>query len=149
VAAGTTTLWEAIGFWNENTPAENFGSSPSNGTAWMLRRANAELRVFRGLKTSGTLTESTNTPNNISGTLDLKMVLDLTSWNGNSSFGNVAYFAKLSTDPTYTEIASGALDATNSNFRAVGIAGGAVAAQFEFFQLSKLPDPVLRLTGFS
>ena len=149
VAAGTTTIWEAIGFWNEDAPAENFGSSPSNGTAWMLRRANAELRVFRGLKTNGTLTESTASPNNVAGTVDLKVVLDLTSWNGSSSFGNVTYFAKLSTDSTYTEIASGPLDATNSTFRAVGIGGGAVAAQFDFFQLSKLPDPVLKLTGFS
>ncbi len=148
VVTGTTTIWEAIGFWNQNAPAENFGSTPSNGTAWMLRRANAQLRVFRGLKTNGTLSESTASPNNITGTLDLKVVLDLSSWNGSSSFGTVTYFAKLSTDPIYTEIASGALDATNSTFRAVGIGGGAVAARFEFFQLSKLPDPVLKLSGF-
>ncbi len=149
VSSGAGTAWEAIGLWNQHAPTENFGSIPSNGTAWMLRRENAQLRVFRGTRTTNGITENTNTPNNVPGKVDLKVVLDLTSWNGSSSFGNVTYFAKLSTDSTYTAIASGALDATNSTFRAVGIGGGAVAARLDFFQLSKLPDPVLKLTGFS
>ncbi len=150
VPAGTTAIWEAIGFWNENTPAENFGSSPSNGTAWMLRRDNAQLRVFRGLRTGNGLTESTSTPNNIAGKVDLRVVLDLTSWNGTSSFGTVTYFAKLATATTYTEIKSGPLDASNSTFRAVGLGGGGVvAADFDFFQLAKSPEIAPSLAGFS
>ncbi len=143
VAASTSTLWEAIGFWNESAPAENFGSVPSNGTAWMLRRANAQLKVFRGLRSTNGLTESTATPNNVAGKVDLKVILDLTSWNGTSSYGTVTYFAKLSTDPAYTEIVSGALDATNSSFRAVGLGGGTVNAQFDSFELSKWVAPAI------
>jgi lysophospholipase L1-like esterase len=150
VSAGLTGIWEAIGFWNENAPAENFGSSPSNGTAWMLRRDNAQLRVFRGTRTTNGITESTSTPNNLTGKVDLRVVLDLTSWNGTSSFGTVTYFAKLAAAPTYTEIANGALNATNSTFRAVGLGGGGVvAAKIDFFQLAKSPEIAPSVASFS
>jgi hypothetical protein len=106
--------------------------------------------VFRGTRTTNGLTESTSIPNNVTGKVDLRVVLDLTSWNGTSSFGTVTYFGKLATAPAYTEIASGPLNATNSTFRAVGLGGGGVvAAQVEFFQLAKSPDIAPSLTSFT
>ncbi|MCH7225911.1 PEP-CTERM sorting domain-containing protein [Haloferula sp. A504] len=146
VTAGTSGQWHAIGFWDNDTPPENFGSNVSGsgtaeGTAWMLRRDNAELRVFRGVGTGGGIGESTASPNNAAGTVDLQVVLDLSDWNGIDNWGSVTYFAKLSSVSTYTEIAAGELDAANSTFQAVGIGGGLVAADFDSFELSQIPEP--------
>ncbi|MCH7225912.1 SGNH/GDSL hydrolase family protein [Haloferula sp. A504] len=155
VPPGTTGIWEAIGFWNNDTPLENFGTGGGElggqprGTAWMLRRDNAQIRVFRGVGLGGTLTESTASPNNVAGTLDFKVVLDLTDWNGTDNWGSVTYSAKLSTDSTFTEIAAGELDAANSTFRAVGLGGGTVGAQVSSFELTKLSLAPPELADFS
>lgn len=140
VSSSDTTSWEALGFWTDAAPSGNFYSK--NGVAWMLRRANAELRVFRGLSTADTLTESTGSPNNTAGTVDLQVVLDLTTWDGSSNWGTVTYSAKLSAETTYTEIATGALDASNSSFRSVGIGGGDIAASVSWFELSQDVAPI-------
>jgi lysophospholipase L1-like esterase len=150
VLPGSTGIWEAIGFWNQDAPGENFGSNPSNGSAWMLRRDNAQIRVFRGLRTANGITESAASPNNVAGTVDLQVVLDLTGWNGTDNWGSVTYSAKLTTDPAFTEIAAGELDASNSTFRAVGLGGGGVvAAQVSAFELSKISPTPPRIAGFS
>jgi hypothetical protein len=141
VSSGTTTRWEAIGFWDEDAPANNFASTPSDGTAWMLRRDNSQIRVFRGPRTASGLTESTASPNNVVGTVDFRISLDLSDWNGTSNFGSVLYEAKLSADSLFTEIASGELDATNSTFRSVGLGGGDANAQISSFELSQIPEP--------
>ncbi len=150
VPTGTTGIWEAIGFWNEDAPAENFGSSPSNGTAWMLRRDNAQIRVFRGPRTANGISENTASPYNTVGAVDFKVVLDLTDWNGTDNWGSVMYFAKLSSASTFTEVAAGELNAANSTFRAVGLGGGGVVeAQVSSFELTKLVLAPPRLAGFS
>jgi len=140
VAAGSSAIWEALGFWPVSDPARNFYFS--DGVAWMLRRDNAQLRVFRGSSTANVLTESTSSPNNVQGEVDLQVVLDLTTWNGTSSYGTVTYFAKLPAEPTYTEVASGALGSANSSFRAVGFSGGSVNTQLSLLQLSQLSEPL-------
>ena len=149
-STGTATIWHAFGFWDENAPTENFGSTPSDGTAWMLRRANADIQTFLGPRTSGGLTETGASPDDVAGTVDLQVVLDLTDWNGATNWGSVTYYGKLSSASTYNLIASGELGSTNSTFRAVGIGGGEAAGNFDFFQLSQIPEPSsIGMLGFA
>lgn len=140
-SAGTDTLWHGFGFWDEDAPAENFASSPSDGTAWMLRRANADLQTFLGPRATNGLTETGASPSNVAGTVDLQIVLDLTDWNGTTNWGSVEYYGKLSAAPTYNLIANSELGATNSTFRAVGIGGGIANGDFDSFELSQVPEP--------
>jgi hypothetical protein len=137
VSPGTSTYWEGLGFWNEGAPEYNFASLSSRGTGWMLRRDNNQIRVFRGPKTANGIAESNIPPNSVPGSVDFKIVLDLTDWNGTDNWGDVSYFAKIAGGVDYTEIAAGELDATSSTFQAVGIGGGAVAAQIKSFELWK------------
>ncbi len=140
-STGNAAIWHGFGFWDENTPAENFASTPSDGTGWMLRRANNDIQTFLGPRTGGGLTETGASPDDVAGTVDLRIVLDLTDWNGSNNWGSVAYYGKLSSASTYNLIAGGELGATNSTFRAVGIGGGEAAGDFDFFQLSQVPEP--------
>jgi hypothetical protein len=139
-----SATWEAIGFWPQVNPADNMFYE--NGNAWMLRRGNGDLRVFRGLSTANGIGENGASPNDVTGTVDLRIVLDLTSWDGATNYGTVTYSAKLTADTSYTEIASGPLDAANSSFGAVGFGGGEIAAQLSYFELAKgstaTPDPL-------
>lgn len=140
-STGTDTQWHGFGFWDENAPSENFASTPSDGTAWMLRRANSDLQTFLGPRTANGLTETGASPDDVAGTVDLQIVLDLTDWNGTSNWGSVEYYGKLSSTSTYNLIASGELGTTNSTFRAVGIGGGSAAGDFDYFELSQVPEP--------
>lgn len=144
----TNTQWEALGFWTLDTPGNNFASFtpgtpniPASGTAWMLRRGNADIRVFNGLGTSNTVSENTATPNDVAGAVDLQIILDLSDWNGTDNFGSVTYNAKLSSTGTYTQVATGELVEANSSFRAVGLGGGGVGATVSSFQLTQVPEP--------
>ncbi len=131
------SLWEGIGFWYVAAPATNFASSPAEGVAYMIRRGSSAIKAFRGTGTTNP-TDGTVSPHLIDGTLDLRVVLDLSAWNGSTQFGTVSHYAKLASDPDYVLIASGALNSTNSSFLTVGIGGGAIAADFSNFELSKL-----------
>ena len=141
VGVGTSGQWHAIGFWNEDAPATNFASTPSNGTAWILRRNTADIQTFLGPRTANGLTETGASPDDIAGKVDLQVVLDLTDWNGTDNWGSVQYLGKLSSDSTYNLIASGELGATNSSFRAMGIGGGTQLGKFDYLELSQVPEP--------
>jgi acyl-CoA thioesterase-1 len=147
VVSGDTGIWEGFGFWSEDEPARNFASTPSIGTAWMIRRDNDQMRVFRGPRIQNGMSESPASPNNVAGTVDCRIVLDLTDWNGTDNWGSVNYSTKLTSEMEFTELATGELDATNSSFRAVGLGGGAVTAKVSSFQLSKLVEFSPRLSG--
>jgi hypothetical protein len=107
----------------------------------MLRRGNAQLRVFRGPGTADGLSESTASPNNSSGQVDLQVILDLSDWDGTTNFGSVTYNAKLSSAATFTQIATGELDSDSSTFGSVGLGGGNIAANISSFQLTQVPEP--------
>ena len=142
VTSGTSGQWGAIGFYNTATVTNNFASGGvKQGVAWMLRRDNAQIRVFRGPGTADGLAELNAGPNNVAGQADLQVILDLSDWDGATNFGSVTYNAKLSSAATFTEIATGELDALSSTFGSVGLGGGNVAAGISSFQLTQVPEP--------
>lgn len=131
-------LWEGIGFWRSTAPEKgtNFADKSTQSAAFLIRRGNSAIRAFRGPGPKK-FTDAKDPLHKTDGAVDLRIVLDLTKWNGTTNFGTVSHYAKPSTELEYTQVASAALEATNSSFLAVGISGTAIQADYSRFELSK------------
>lgn len=133
-------LWEGIGFWHASKPTSNFATSPvQESRAFIIRRGSSGIRAFSGPGVAKGA-DGITSPHLVDGIVDLRIVLDLTTWNGTNSFGTVSHFAKLAKDPDYVLVASGALNSTNSSFLAVGLGGGSIVADYSLFMLSQMDD---------
>lgn len=128
-------VWEGVGFWGDDQPAggKNFANGRSH--AFILRRGNSKIRSFLGPGPKKE-TDGRQSPHGVDGMTDLRVVLDLRNWNGSTSFGTVTHLAKLATESEYERIASSDLDSNNSTFHAVGMSGGAILADYSWFELS-------------
>ena len=141
-------LWEGIGFWLSAAPTTgtNFEDESNESSAFLIRRGNSAIRAFRG-PGSKHFTDAKGSSHKADEAVDLRVVLDLTKWNGSTNFGTVSHYVKSTTDLKYTLVASAALNATNSSFRAVGISGTAILADYSRFELIKSSAPDTQVTA--
>jgi len=153
VPEASATSWNGVGFWIEDSPPTDRSFADWDGgagVAFMLRRQNTEIRAFNGTRTNSSPTLTNVSPNNTSAgtdTLDFRVVLDLTSWDGSSNFGTATYFAKFTSNANFVELGTGTLNSTNSSFGSVGFSNGFSNGSISSFELSQIPEPSAALLG--
>lgn len=135
-------LWEGIGFWRSAAPEKgtNFAHKNNQSAPFLIRHGNSAIRAFRGPGPRNFI-DAKDPLHKTDGAVDLRVVLDLTKWDGATDFGTVSHYAKLAADPEYTQVASAALDATNSSFLAVGMSGTAIHADYSRLELARSSTP--------
>lgn len=157
--------WVGFGFANGQStasgPNDRFSGSTGGpgtgvvGTAWMLFRGNNTPNANASQNGTGTLGGSGTTDplnwstlNNNGGTIDLRILLDTTGGTGNWT---ATWFAKNSTDLTYTTVRSTAavLQSSEANYNSVGFAfsTNATDGTLASFSLTQVPEPSAALLG--
>jgi hypothetical protein len=145
VGNSSATDWFGVGFVM-SPDAGNLGTIFSNagnaGMSWLLHRENGSISTF-------TSTASNAVVNATLGQviLDVRMIYDLTDWNGSSNYGSMTIEAKSSLSSTYTALRTITLTSTTSNLQAFGYSNNQAPATIDYVQLSQTPEPSSALLG--